>query len=79
MARSLEAPGFTLDQLDGVARGVADVQRATPLVPGDLLLDLDSVAPQLVGERIEVPERDGERDVAGSGRTVRGNGPAGKR
>ena len=70
--RSL-SPELALDQLDGVARRVANIDRTSARSPFDLPLDLDSAGAELLGEGLEAAGLHGERDVARPGRPVRGN------
>jgi hypothetical protein len=63
-------PGFSLDELDGVARGIAEIDRAPARIPANLALDLDPSLAKGGRERIEGARRDREGDMPGPMRTM---------
>ena len=78
----VESPEGRLGELDGVAGGVADVDRAGAARPAEVGLDLDPGGDEAGAPAVELGGGGGEGDVAGAAGAVRrgrGGGPAGGR
>ena len=70
VARSVSSARSPSTSSTGVARGVADVDRAAALRPLDFLLELDALVVQSVAAGVELAVADAERDMHSAGRPM---------
>src|SRR5581483_5225516 len=70
VTKSSDSPDSRRRQLDAVAGGIAEVDRAAAAGPLEIGLDLDPVVAQARLPRVEAALGDGEGNVRGTGRAV---------
>ena len=73
-ARTPQPPDARFGKFDGIAGGVAQVQRPAPLRPGEGALDGDAGGGEAVVPTVDLRAGGGEAGVTGPGGTVRWDG-----